>query len=78
MIIMENNLSKLSLQDLVALQECINSVCRKYENVAQMNKYATTEIDSNNYKKAANSLTYFNNKRENVLEEMEKRINDLV
>jgi hypothetical protein len=75
---MENKLSKLSLQELSSLEQIINSVCRKYENVAQMNKYATSEMDLNNYKKAANSLSYFNAKRDMVLEEMERRINELV
>ncbi len=75
---MENKLSKLSLQELSSLEQIINSVCRKYENVAQMNKYATSEMDLNNYKKAANSLSYFNAKRDTVLEEMERRINELV
>jgi len=75
---MENKLSKLSLQELSSLEQIINSVCRKYENVAQMNKYATSEMDLNNYKKAANSLSYFNGKRDTVLEEMERRINELV
>ena len=37
---MENNLSSLSLQDLVAMEKMVSIVCKKYENIAQMNKSA--------------------------------------
>ena len=75
---MENNLSSLSLQDLVALEKMISAVCKKYENIAQMNKTATSEMDVNEYQRATNSLRHFNNKRNLVLEEMERRIGDTV
>ena len=75
---MENNLNSLSLQDLVALEKMISAVCKKYENLAQMLKYSVNEVDTNEYKRATNSLTYFNNKRESVLKEMERRITAIV
>ena len=75
---MENNLSSLSFQDLVALEKMISAVCKKYENIAQMNKTAISEMDVNEYQRATNSLRHFNNKRNLVLEEMERRIGDTV
>ena len=75
---MENNISSLSLQDLVALEKMISAVCKKYENMAQMNRYATSSLDQAEYKRATNSLTHFNNIRNKVLEEMETRIGDFV
>lgn len=75
---MENNLSSLSLQDLVALEKMISAVCKKYENIAQMNKTAINEVDANEFRRANNSLRHFNDKRNVVLEEMENRIGDLV
>lgn len=75
---MENNLSSLSFQDLVALEKMISAVCKKYENIAQMNKTAVSEIDFNEYQRATNSLRHFNNKRNLVLEEMERRIGETV
>jgi hypothetical protein len=75
---MENNLSSLSFQDLVALEKMISAVCKKYENIAQMNKTAVSEIDFNEYQRATNSLRHFNNKRNLVLEEMETRIGETV
>ena len=74
---MENNISSLSLQDLVALEKMISAVCKKYENMAQMNRYATTPLDQAEYKRTTNSLTHFNNIRNKVLEEMETRIGEL-
>jgi hypothetical protein len=75
---MENNLSSLSFQDLVALEKMISAVCKKYENIAQMNKTAMSEVDVNEYQRATNSLRHFNNKRNLVLEEMERRIGETV
>jgi hypothetical protein len=75
---MENNLSYLSFQDLVALEKMISAVCKKYENIAQMNKTAMSEVDVNEYQRATNSLRHFNNKRNLVLEEMERRIGETV
>lgn len=75
---MESKLKSLSLQELASMEQIINAVCKKYENLAQMNKYSTSEADIKNYHKAANSLSYFNNKRDLVLDEMERRINDIV
>ena len=75
---MENNISSLSLQDLVALEKMASIVCKKYENIAQMNRYATTAVDQNEYKKATNSLAHFNNVRNKVLEEMETKIGEFV
>lgn len=75
---MENNLSSLSFQDLVALEKMISAVCKKYENIAQMNKTAMSEMDINEYQRATNSLRHFNNKRNLVLEEMERRIGETV
>lgn len=75
---MEKNLSSLSLEDLVALEKMISVVCRKYENIAQINKLATNEVDKKEYIRSTNSLSFFNNKRGVVIEEMEKRINELV
>ena len=75
---MENNLSSLSFQDLVALEKMISAVCKKYENIAQMNKTAMSEMDINEYQRATNSLRHFNNKRNMVLEEMERRIGETV
>lgn len=75
---MENNLSSLSFQDLIALEKMISAVCKKYENIAQMNKTAVSEIDFNEYQRATNSLRHFNNKRNLVLEEMERRIGETV
>jgi hypothetical protein len=49
---MENNISSLSLQDLVALEKMISAVCKKYENLAQMNRYATSQVDQSEYKRA--------------------------
>ena len=74
--VMENKFESLSLQDIVALEKMISTVCKKYENIAQMLKTYTLETD--NYLKATNSLTYFNNKREEVLAEMERRINEIL
>ena len=74
---MDNNISSLSLQDLVALEKMISAVCKKYENMAQMNQYATTSLDQAEYKRATNSLTHFNSIRNKVLEEMETRIGEL-
>lgn len=68
------NLTSLSLQELVALEKCISTVCKKYENVAQMNKFTSNEIDQAEYKRSTNALTCYNNKRELVLNEMENRI----
>lgn len=76
--IMENKLSSLSLEGLVALEKMISVVCGKYENIAQINKFATNDVDKKEYVKATNSLSFFNNKRGVVLEEMEKRINEIV
>jgi intergrase/recombinase len=75
---MEKNLSNLSLEDLVALERMTSVVCGKYENIAQINKFATNDLDKKEHFKATNSLSYFNNKRGVILEEMEKRINELV
>ena len=75
---MENNISSLSLQDLVALEKMISAVCKKYENLAQMNRYATSQVDQSEYKRATNSLAHFNNVSNKVLEEMESRIGDFV
>lgn len=75
---MEKNLSSLSLEDLVALEKMISVVCRKYENIAQINKLATNEVDKKEYIRSTNSLSFFNNKRGVVIEEMERRINELV
>lgn len=72
------SLESLSLQDLVALEKTISAVCKKYENIALMNNTSTNEALVKDYKKATNSLTHFNNKRNLVLEEMERRINELV
>lgn len=68
----------MSLQDLVALEKAITSVCRKYENIALMNQSSTNESLVREYQKATNSLSHFNNKRNIVLDEMEKRINDIL
>jgi hypothetical protein len=43
-----------------------------------MNNTSTNEALVKDYKKATNALTHFNNKRNLVLDEMERRINDLV
>lgn len=75
---MENNLSSLSLQDLVAMEKMVSIVCKKYENIAQMNKSATSQFDINEYQKATNSLRHFNNIRDMVLDEMEARIGKFV
>ena len=75
---MEKNIATLSLQDLVAFEEMISSVCKKYENIAQMNKTSTSEIDAREYQKATNALRHFNNVREKVLEEMERRISEYI
>lgn len=71
----ENKLSHLSIQDLVALEKSISAVCRKYENIALMNNPTR---DKAIVDKASNSLTYYNNKRDIVLNEMEFRINNLL
>lgn len=75
---MEKKIKDLTLQELAAFEQIINAVCRKYENIAQMNKFAAAEIDQNNYQRAANLLSYFNNKRNEVLDEMEARINEIL
>lgn len=75
---MENTLNSLSLQDLVALEKIVAAVCKKYENIAEMNKYATNKVDAEEFKKATISLAYFNGKRNKVLEEMENRITGIV
>lgn len=72
------SLDSISIQDLVALEKCISAVCRKYENIALMNQSSTNESLVKEYKKATNSLTHFNNKRNLVLDEMERRIDSLV
>lgn len=71
----KNKLASLSIQDLVSLEKSISAVCRKYENIALMNNPTR---DKNIVDRASNSLTYYNNKRELVLDEMESRINDLL
>lgn len=71
-------LNSLQLQDLVALEKMISTVCKKYENIAQMNKTAISEFDVKEYQKATNSLSHFNNIRNKVLDEMEKRIGEIV
>jgi benzoyl-CoA reductase/2-hydroxyglutaryl-CoA dehydratase subunit BcrC/BadD/HgdB len=71
-------LDSLQLQDLVALEKMISTVCKKYENIAQMNKTAISEFDVKEYQKATNSLSHFNNIRNKVLDEMEKRIGEIV
>ena len=71
----KNKLASLSIQDLVSLEKSISAVCRKYENIALMN---SPTRDKNIVDRASNSLTYYNNKRELVLDEMESRINDLL
>ena len=75
---MENNLFSLSLQELVALEKMVSAVCKKYENIAQMNKTAVSQIDISEYQKATNSLRHFNNVRNKILEEMETRIEKFV
>jgi hypothetical protein len=72
------SLDSLSLQDLVALEKSISAVCKKYENIALMNSQSTNEALVRDWKKATTALTHFNNKRNLVLDEMERRINDLV
>ena len=71
-------LDSLQLQDLVALEKMISTVCKKYENIAQMNKTAISEFDVKEYQKATNSLSHFNNIRNKVLDEMERRIGEIV
>ena len=71
----ENNLSGLSIQDLVSLEKSIFTVCRKYENIAMMNNPTR---DKKIVDRASNLLTHYNNKRDLVLDEMEKRINELL
>lgn len=73
---MKADLKSLSLQDIVALEKIISTICKKYENIAQMNKVSMNGIERNEYVKAANSLTYFNGVREVVLTEMEKKVNE--
>ena len=70
----ENKLSSLSIQDLVAFEKAISAVCRKYENIALMNNPTR---DKTIVDKASNSLAYFNDKRDCILNEMEFRINNL-
>ena len=70
----ENKLSSLSIQDLVAFEKAISAVCRKYENIALMNNPTR---DKTIVDKASNSLAYFNDKRDRILNEMEFRINNL-
>ena len=76
--IMENTLTSLSIQDLVALEKMISAVCRKYENIAEMNKLGRDEMSIKEFQKSTNALSFFNNKRNLVLDEMEKRITNLV
>ena len=78
MNIMENTLTSLSIQDLVALEKMISAVCRKYENIAEMNKLGRDEMSIKEFQKSTNALSFFNNKRNLVLDEMEKRITNLV
>ena len=73
---MKADLKSLSLQDIVALEKIISTICKKYENIAQMNKVSMNGIERNEYVKAVNSLTYFNGVREVVLTEMEKKVNE--
>jgi hypothetical protein len=71
-------LDSLQLQDLVALEKMVSTICKKYENIAQMNKTAISEFDVKEYQKATNSLSHFNNIRNKVLDEMEIRIGKFV
>ena len=75
---MENKLNSLSLQDLVYLEKMTSTICKKYENIAQMNKTSVSEFDVKEYQKATNSLTHFNNIRNKVLDEMERIIGEIV
>lgn len=72
---MEQKLDELSLHDLFSLEQIINSVCRKYENIAQMNRVSLNYQDRDQRIKAASLLSTYNAKRDEVLKEMEKRIN---
>ena len=42
---MKADLKSLSLQDIVALEKIISTICKKYENIAQMNKVSMNEFD---------------------------------
>ena len=75
---MENKLNSLTLEELVALEKMISTVCKQYENLAQMNKTAINDIDAKEYQRATNSLRYYNSKRNIILDEMEKRIEKFV
>ncbi len=74
---MNSKLEALSLQDLVALEKIIVIICKKYENIANMNRYSNEEFGKTTFTKASNTLTHYNNEREKVLDEMERRIKEL-
>ena len=70
-------MEKLTYEELVAVERMLASICKKYENIAQMTKIPTSNIDKVDYEKATNTLTYFNKKRDLIIEEMERRVNKL-
>ena len=75
---MENTLTSLSIQDLVALEKMISAVCRKYENIAEMNKLGRDEMSIKEFQKSTNAISFLDNKRNLVIEELEKRHKNLV
>lgn len=70
-------MKKLNYEELVAVEKMLQCICKKYENIAQITKTPSSMLDQQDYVRATQTLTFYNKKRDQVIDEMESRIKDI-